>query len=80
MIPSRLNDATRTLGKPSDWDDQHSNCESLDIFDYETDNGNFMLSAWKPEPEELEILNNGGFVFLHIRGQNHPVVSLTVAE
>jgi hypothetical protein len=78
MYPSKLTDATRSLGKPVDWDGTHTECETLDIFDYDTDNGHFMLSAWTLEPEELERLNNGGYVYLHIRGRSHPVVSLTV--
>lgn len=80
MNPVRLTDATRSLGKPRDWKDEEGSCETLDIFDYDAGNGHFMVSGWRPEPEELEVLNNGGFVFLHIRGTEHPVVALTVAQ
>ena len=80
MTPAKLTDATRSLGKPADWNDDKGSCDTLDIFDYDSENGHFMLSAWQPELEELEVLNNNGFVYLHIRGTNHPVVAITVGE
>jgi len=78
MTPVPLTDKTRTLGAPSDWTDVDGPCEALDIADVETADGNFMLSAWHPEPEELAALNAGGHVVLHIRGYSHPVVALSV--
>jgi hypothetical protein len=80
MTPVPLTDKTRSLGKPKDWQDQDGECGALDIYDNETPNGNFMISAWKPDADEMETLNAGGFVFLHIRGYSHPVVAITVAE
>lgn len=77
MIPAKLSDATRSLGAPPDWKNEDGPCETLDIFDHETSEGNFMISAWQPDSSELASLNAGGFVYLHIRGTNHPVVSVT---
>jgi len=79
MIPLALTDKTRSLGAPTDWTDLNGPCETLDIYDFETPDGNFMISAWLPSKEELDTLNAGGSVFLKIRGVNHPVVSLTTA-
>jgi hypothetical protein len=78
MTPVPITDATRSMAAPSDWKNENGPCETLDIFDNETPEGNFMISAWRPDPDELLQLNAGGHVFLHIRGVNHPVVSLTV--
>lgn len=33
-------------------------------------------SGWKPSPEDLERLNNGGLIFLNIFGAGHPMVSV----
>jgi len=77
MTPVKLTDATRSLGAPADWNDT-TPCDTLDIYDNETPEGNFMISAWQPDAAELLALNAGAFVFMHIRGTQHPVVSLTV--
>lgn len=37
-------------------------------------------SFWKPSQEDLDILNGGGVVQLCILGDNHPPVSVDVAE
>ncbi|RZK45063.1 MAG: hypothetical protein EOO61_01440 [Hymenobacter sp.] len=79
MKPVQLSDATRSLGAPPDWKNENGPCETLDIFDNETPEGNFMISAWQPGPDELMQLNAGGLVYMHIRGANHPVVALTVS-
>jgi len=47
----------------------------------ETKDGNVerCISAWKPTAEELAVLNDGGFVELHVRGWQVPV-ALSVAD
>jgi hypothetical protein len=40
----------------------------------------YMVSFWKPFPEELDVLKEGGTVQLWILGQRQPVVSLAVNE
>lgn len=78
MLPVKMTNATRTLGAPTAWDDSETECLSLDIYDYETDNGNVMSSAWMLSEEEVAALRNNSIVYLHIHGVRHPVVSLTV--
>lgn len=39
-----------------------------------------ITSFWRPSPEELAALNNGGFAMLSVYGQHHPPVSLAVSE
>lgn len=76
MTPVSISNKTRTLSPPADWigDD----CEPLDIVDFTTENGNFMVSLWKPSTEELEILLNGGYVHIGIRGTLFPVLSVGI--
>lgn len=82
MRPVQLADETRRPGQPTDWDEATMGvCEALSIHDHEDPNGyNQMISAWKPSELELETLNRGGFVYLHIYGLQHPVVQLHVPE
>lgn len=35
------------------------------------------MSVWKPSPEELAMLNRGGYVLLWIFGDVHPPVAVT---
>lgn len=64
--------AVRILGADvkltSDADDVHA-LWALRVNDY-------LVSAWEPTPKELEALNNGGRVFLFVKGP-HPAVMLT---
>jgi hypothetical protein len=76
MQALQLTNKTRSLGKPADWNDEASNCVTLDILDIE--NGNFMVSVWQPSEEDLYKLNNGAAINLWIRGYNHPVVALSI--
>jgi hypothetical protein len=39
---------------------------------------NQMQSVWKPTKEELEVLNNDGFVMLIVVGIQHPPVQVEV--
>lgn len=80
MNPQPLSDATRSLGKPDDWNEERDGpCETLDIFDNIDELGrNQMISAWKPTDDELKRLNDGHFAYLHIYGTRHPVVALHV--
>lgn len=80
MIIKRIDQATRVLGAPADWKDDGMSCVGLPVRDVETDDGNFMLSAWEPTAEELALLNSGQSLYLWVRGYNHPVVSITVAK
>lgn len=76
MTPIQLTDCTRRFKAPKDWDaEKHGECQTLEIHD----RGGFMISAWMPSPDELKLLNDGKPVFLHIHGDIHPVVALSVA-
>lgn len=39
----------------------------------------YVISFWKPEPEELELLKQGRPVMLCIQGRTHPPLMVTVA-
>lgn len=70
-----LTEATRRLGAPQGWDHAKDGiCHTLEI----CDRGGWMISAWRPSVAELERLNAGEPIFLHIQGTVHPVVALSV--
>lgn len=70
-----LTNATRRLGAPATWDHESDGiCHTLEICDQD----GFMVSAWRPTPAELKRINEGQPIFLHIQGQAHPVVALSV--
>jgi hypothetical protein len=77
----KLTDATRSMGKPADWDDSVGECQSLDIHDADDGNGNpVMISAWQLEEGELEKLAAGAPLYLRVYGTAHPVVALYPGE
>lgn len=39
-----------------------------------------MTSGWVPTPEELDILNRGGYIELTVLGHQHPPIMLNVSE
>lgn len=81
MIIGRIQGATRTLGKPANWDQSHpdTQCEALSILDVAPcDGGPAMVSAWFPSPEEISLLQAGQPVYLSIFGTAHPPVALWV--
>lgn len=74
MIPQRHPEATRYLGAPEGWEPEKSgSCSHLAIADFDV-GGNVMQSIWEPSPDELAMLNEGGFVVLNVRGTGHPPV------
>lgn len=80
MIIKRIENATRNLGAPVDWDKNEAHCSGLPIRDVITPSGPFMISAWEPTPEELKALQAGASVNLWIGGISHPVVAISVGE
>ena len=79
MISGRIENATRFLGKPQDWDDaENGRCGGLAIRDEVMSGLPVMTSAWTPTPAELARLNAGASVHLCICGVSHPPVSVTV--
>lgn len=41
--------------------------------------GPMVMSVWEPTPEERMMLATGGVVCLHVMGQTHPPLMLTVS-
>lgn len=53
--------------------------DEVQTFDFGDGSGrkfeaNSMTSRWRPTPEELTCLLNGGFVYLRVLGSTHPGV------
>lgn len=81
MLIGRIEGATRYLGAPADWKpDEDGQCGHLAIrdFTYPGSEQNVMLSAWLPTPAEIEAIQRGEPIYLHIWGTAHPVVGLSV--
>ena len=68
---------TRVLGAPEGWDHSKVECQGLPIVD--RDDG-WMVSQWKPNAAELELLKQNGSILLWIYGTVHPVVGLDVTD
>lgn len=72
MIPG----ATTVLGKPKDWDVRKEGveCGGLPvIFD-----GQQFVSQWKPSADEVAAIFAGAPIHLHVFGDGHPPVAVTV--
>jgi len=80
VIVKHIADATRVLGAPPGWDGRDMTCGAFPVRDVITPEGQFMVSAWEPTPEELERMQRGETVRLWIHGAGHPVVALTVGD
>lgn len=78
MLIGCIAGATRTLGKPENWDDERDGkCAGLPILDAQMPDGQaVMISAWQPTPEDLKVLQQGGSVYLWVFGRSHPVVAM----
>jgi hypothetical protein len=81
MMIGAIENQTRVLGHPTDWDkNKHGVCCSLPIRDEPTTVGNLMWSAWFPTPEEIKAMTAGAPIHLGVVGDMHPVVCLTVGS
>lgn len=81
MLIKRILGADHVFGAPPDWDhSKMQGCAGLPVRMVHTPDGNFMVSAWEPTPDELRRMIEGEPVYMWVRGlTGHPVVSLTVA-
>jgi hypothetical protein len=82
MLPVKIKDETVSLKKPPDWDDERDgSCGELSvrIEPFGTRCKSF-YSNWKPSPDELTILNNGGVVEIEVVGQGQPPLSVGAVE
>lgn len=68
------------LGAPKGWDQGALPCGALPITRTEIDGIPAMVSYWRPEPEELAILNQGGFITVHVIGELHPPIAIGASE
>lgn len=80
MLPIKIDGYTRQFGPPDNWDgDTQGECGMLAVLDVvDTSGSKIMISAWKPNEEEIKAINEGKPVYLWIYGALHPVVSLSV--
>lgn len=76
MQPIKPANSNFTYTAPKGMDE----CQDLHVFVSDDGECRIITSAWMPSPEELALLNAGQPVQLHIYGNGHPVVSLTVAK
>lgn len=83
MKPVDIEEETLKIGKPRNWDSQ-TNSEECGALSVHVCKGAgdlpVMLSKWHPEPEDLEVLNNGGSIYLGVYGTQHPVVTVYAAK
>lgn len=76
MRPGAIRDANFTFKAPPGMD----NCCDLHVRQYNDGELCINTSAWYPDAEELQRIVNGQPIFLHIYGNGHPVVAMTVPE
>ena len=80
MEVATIKGATHNPGAPSSWTEANGPCGALPIIYQRDSHGNDeCISAWRPTPEELAMLNDGGFVILSVIGWQCPV-SLYVGD
>lgn len=56
------------------------NCQDLHVRVDDYEGQRVMSSAWIPTPDELKRLNEGQPIHLHVWGNGHPPVALSVPE
>ena len=82
MRPHPIQGATRVMVAPANWDaEKKGPCKDLQIVDTFDDRGDpVMLSAWKPDHEDIKDMLEGKPIMLMIQGRGHPVVALFMGE
>lgn len=79
MFILRHPNTTTDHGAPPNWNPETDGpCETLPTISVNLDGRIVHASFWQPEPHELEQLNRGASIELHILQPVHPVVSLRV--
>ena len=76
MQVGRIRDSNFVYKAPAGMD----NCADLHVQVYDDGEIRVMTSAWIPTPDEVKRIVAGQPIFLHIYGNGHPVVSMTVPE
>lgn len=76
MVPAIPPGANRIFTAPPNWDvEKHGPCHDLHLI--ADPSVPSLTSIWVPSPEELTMLNEGGFVMLAICGTQMPPVIVT---
>lgn len=79
----KIEGETHQFGEPRNWSEQTDGvpCGTLSVR-AETGAGGLgvLTSKWKPSAADLEILNNGGSIYLGIYSNSHPVVHMYVGD
>lgn len=79
MMPTMIENVTRVIGAPQNWQEgEHGRCLGLPVRLEMRDGIAFMVSAWRPSPDELAALIDGATVHLAISAPQHPVVQMGV--
>ena len=72
MIPIAFEGANRRLLPPQ----SDPNVDPIMIFERDGQ----MVSVWRPSPEQLKALAEGAHVLLHVYGDRHPPVAVSVQK
>lgn len=79
MRPIKFEGANIDLAKPKDMTDEQ--CFTLPAEKNVDANGfDYFLTAWLPNKEDLEALQQGRPLFLKVLGQGHPPVALFTVD
>ncbi|MER9622666.1 hypothetical protein NKI98_14705 [Mesorhizobium sp. M0222] len=74
MEVATIKGATHNPGAPANWTPSNGPCGTLPIRLQKDTYGNpECVSAWKPSPEEIKTLSDGGFILLKVVGWQVPV-------
>lgn len=71
---------TAALGAPNDWDHTQAACDVLPVTRTTLNGIPSVKSYWKPDADELALLNAGYHVTLYVAGKDMPPVALGVEE
>lgn len=73
MQIGRIQGATRVLGKSQGY-------MGLPVRDEVQGDTPVMVTAWHPTPKEIEAIEAGATIYLHVCGVAHPPVKMEVGE
>lgn len=76
MTPGVIRNSNFVYTAPAGMD----NCSDLHVHVQQDENVRIITSAWIPTPHEVELIKAGQPIWLHIYGNGHPVVAMTVPE
>lgn len=68
----------KVLGAPPGWDQLEMPVNAIPLTQVESSGKTFLISYWKPTPEEIAQLRQGAFVTVWIHGVNQPIMAVSV--